>query len=170
MKLCQWRGNNDYGSFSGTYWEQLPKMRRGSIIKLLTYTYWDTRGQKLQKWPLIKLRWAAWPYIVKNTFCGYGLMLEAAVRWFCKFIHDCCTTNLLLGGTIPLETNMGRNELSWIHDIVGIQDCFYFFHCPQCFHSEFFFKILHKVPFQSETHNYKIYGILHLKLKYHQEP
>lgn len=33
-------------------------------------------------------------------------------------------------GSIGLETDMRRNELPWVHDVVGIQSSLYSFHCP----------------------------------------
>ena len=41
-----------------------------------------------------------------------------------------------------LETNMRGDELSWIHDVVGIQSSFYPFHRLQSLYSKFLFKVL----------------------------
>lgn len=40
------------------------------------------------------------------------------------------------------EANMRRDELSWIHDIVGIQSIFNLLHCLQILYSQFFLKVL----------------------------
>lgn len=34
--------------------------------------------------------------------------------------HDCSIAHLPLGVKVLLQTNMGRDELSWIHDVVRI--------------------------------------------------